>query len=161
MALRASNAKFLRATESFVKDVMTREASGGRVSNGQSRREGWWSFDNSGDSPRQGNGGDCGLFTLTSMCLVRNGICLLKKSMYTQGTPTLQRSRRRLAGNILAAGINGEAARWPPQQGVGALPAKAPLTGRAAGGSSCSRKRKSGFEGILIPDSKKLRRWWM
>ena len=131
----------------------------GRAADGQRWQEGWRCADRPGNSSWQSNGCDCGIFVLTSMSLVCNGLPL-SKEVYTQGTLTLQRTRKGPAKRIWVAGINNEATRWAPQLGVGALPARAPPAGWAAGGSSCSRKRGNGCEGRLVLGSKKLRRWW-
>ena len=97
---QTSNAKYLVVAEKFVKDALDREELAGRITANQSRHTGWESLDRSGDSPRQGNGCNCGIFMLTSMSLVRNGLCLSKEA-YTQGTLTLRRTRKRLAERIL------------------------------------------------------------
>ena len=73
---QASNSKYLAATEKFDKDTLTREMSTGRMAADHSRHTGWKCTDRSGDSSRQGNGYDCGIFTLTSMYLIRNGLRL-------------------------------------------------------------------------------------
>ena len=107
MGLQISNATYLKATEKFIKkDAMAREVSTGRAVADQERQECWKCLDMSRDSPRQGNGYDCEIFTLTSMTLARNGLCLSKKA-YTQGTITLWRARRHLAERIRAMRVKG------------------------------------------------------
>ena len=96
---QASNAKYLAAAEKFVKDALAREELAGRISAERSRHIGWENVDRSGDLPRQGNGYDCGIFMLTSMSHVRNGLQLSREA-YTQGILTLQRARKRLAERI-------------------------------------------------------------
>lgn len=112
------------------------------------------------DWPRQDNGYNCGIFTLTSMSLVRNGLCLSKEA-YTQGTLTLRRARRRLAEHIWAMEDNSEAAKWSPQGATTTTPEEAPSTRRMPGRDGYSRKRKKGAKGRLALGSFKLRRrWW-
>ena len=97
---KASNAKYLTAAEQFAKDALAREETAGRITADQSRRVGWKSLDRSVDSPRQGNGYDCGIFMLTSMRLICNGLRLSKEAC-TQGTLTLRRAMKRLVERIL------------------------------------------------------------
>ena len=141
---QASNPKYLTAAEKFVKDALAREESAGRITADQSWRFGWKSSDRSGDSPRQGNGYDYGIFMLTSMSLIRNGLRLSKEA-YTQGTLTLRRARNRLAERIWAMGVNSEATWWSPQGTPTATNGDAPTAGRAPGlrGRPCRRKIKN------------------
>ena len=76
----ANNAKILTAAEQFVKDALAREETAGRITSDQSRRVGWKSLNRSGDLSRQGNGFDYGIFTLTSMSLIRNSLRLSKEA---------------------------------------------------------------------------------
>ena len=80
LGLQASNSKYLAATDKFVKDTLIREAMTGRTAADHSRQLGWESADRLGDSPRQRNGHDCGIFTLTSMCLIHNGLQLSREA---------------------------------------------------------------------------------
>ena len=88
--------------------------STGRMAADHSRHLGWESIDRSGDSPRQRNGHNCGIFTLKSMCLIRNGLRLSREA-YTQGNLTLRRTRKRLTARIWEMGVNSGAARWSSQ----------------------------------------------
>ena len=111
LGLQASNAKYLAAAETFVKDALTREESAGRIAADQSRHNSRESLDRSEDLPRQRNGYDCGIFMLISMSLVPNGLRLSREA-YSQGTLTLRWARKRLAERIWTMGVNGEATRW-------------------------------------------------
>ena len=122
---QASNAKYLATAEKFVKDALARKQSAGRITADQSRHVGWESLDRFGDSPRQGNESDCGIFMLTSMSLVRNGL-RLSRDAYTQGTLTLRWARKGLAERIWAVGVNSEATRWSPQGTPTAINGDAP-----------------------------------
>ena len=157
---QASNPKHLTAAEKVVKDALAREESAGRITADQSRRVGWKSLDRSVDSPRQGNGYDCGIFMLTSMRLICNGLRLSKEAC-TQGTLTLRRARNRLAERIWAMGVHSEATRWLPQGTITAIPDKASPTGQAPGLRGPSRKRKQRAEGRLTLGSPKLRQRWL
>ena len=88
-----------------------------------------------------------------------HGLCL-SKEVYTQGTLTVQRARKRVAERIWAAGVNSETTRWSPQQGAGTQAARALPSGRLEGGNSSPRKRKSGNEDRLVLGSKKMRPMW-
>ena len=101
LGFQASNSKYFAATEQFVKDALTREMSTGRMAADHSRHLGWESI-------------DCGIFTLKSMCLIRNGLRLSREA-YTQGNLTLRRTRKRLAARIWEMGVNSGAARWSSQ----------------------------------------------
>ena len=160
MGLRPSNEKYLLAAERFIKDAMDREEVADRGPAGQGGQEGWEKLDRSLDSPRQGNGFDCGIFTLTSMCLVRNGLQLSKEA-YTQGTLTLRRARRRLAERIWGMGVNSETARWPPQETTRTTSANVAPTERATRQSVHPSKRRKGPDGRLVMGGPKVRRrWW-
>ena len=73
------------AAERFVKDVMTREESAGRIAADQRRHVGWESLCR--QVRRLAAAGhnelDCGIFMLTSMRLVRNGLCPVKGGLHT------------------------------------------------------------------------------
>ena len=84
LGLRASNSKYLAATEKFVKDALISEAMTGRTAANHNRHSGWESTDRSGDSPRQEIKHDCGIFTLTSMCLIRDGLRLSRGGLHAR-----------------------------------------------------------------------------
>ena len=77
---QASNGKFLKTAERFINSIMSRETTEGRATEGAQLQQGWSRKDTSRDSPRQTNGHDCGVFTLTSMGLLRNGLQLTKEA---------------------------------------------------------------------------------
>ena len=160
MGLRPSNEKYLLAAERFIKDAIAREEAADRGATSQGGQEGWQKLDRSLDSPRQGNGFDCGIFTLTSMCLVRNGLRLTKEA-YTQGTLTLRRARRRLAERIWGMGVNSETARWPPQETAGTTSANEAPTERATRRGVHPSKRRKGPGGRLVRGGSNVRcrRW--
>ena len=159
LGLRASNAKYLAATEKFVKDALIRETMTGGTGDNHSRQWGWESTDRSRDSPRQGNGYDCGIFTLTSMCLIRNGLRLSREA-YTQGTITLKRARRRLAARIWEMGVNSGATRWSPRGDTTTTRSETSPAGRATGPMKRRRAEGRGTEGRLTLGNKALRRRW-
>ena len=159
MGLRPSNEKYLLAAERFIKDAIAREEAADRGATSHGGQEGWQKLDKSLDSPRQGNGFDCGIFTLTSMCLVRNGLQLSKEA-YTQGTLTLRRARRRLAERIWGMGVNSETARWLPQETTRTTSANVAQTARATRQSVHPSKRRKGPGGRLVMAGPKVRRKW-
>jgi Ulp1 family protease len=71
---RASNVRYLTTANRFIMDVMAKETSERGLSEEHLWQQGVMSVDRSRDSPRQTNSWDCGIFTLTSMGQLRNGL---------------------------------------------------------------------------------------
>ena len=63
------NMKYLQATEHYMYEALTKGQGTGRQ-NITDWTEAWSSTDKSVNSPKQGNGYDCGIFTLISMGLL-------------------------------------------------------------------------------------------
>ena len=85
---QTNNNEFLRVAECFIKDLMSKETAEGRVMEGAQWQQGWTREDKSQDSPRQTNEHDCGVFTLTSMGLLRSGLRLTKDAYSWGGNIT-------------------------------------------------------------------------
>ena len=80
------NKKYLQATEHYMYEALTKDQGTGRQ-NFADWTEAWSSTDKSVNSPKQGNGYDCGIFTVISMSLLRNGHRLRSsKTLYITGT---------------------------------------------------------------------------
>ena len=80
----------------------------------ESWKHNWSLVDQSRQSPRQINDVDCGVFTLTSMGLLRNGANLCRES-YSQQFLLDNQSRRRLAWRIWQSGLEEKDIQWHPQ----------------------------------------------
>ena len=114
----------------------------------------WSSTDKSENSPKQGNGYDCGIFTLISMGLLRNGH-ILRSNSYFQNTLYHRHSRKNLAWTIWKTGLGSNAVHWQlGTQGQTAATSKRGATQeRPVGGYQKKKRRK---EGRLIPGGAKM-----
>ena len=79
--VNAENKKHLQATENYIYEALTKDQREGRQ-DFTTLKQDWSSTDQSGNSPRQGNGYNCGIITLISMSLLRNGHRLRSNSYF-------------------------------------------------------------------------------
>ena len=112
--------------------------------------------------PRQSNGYDCGVFMLTCMSLVCNGLCLSKEA-YTLHTRHSHATTDKETPGVtyMGNGVNSKATRWSPQETTAATPDEGSPAGRAPGLRGHLRKKKQRAEGRLTLGNTALRqRWW-
>ena len=118
-------------------------------------QQGWLRVDMSHHSPQQTNGCDCGVFTLTSMDLLQNGLQLTREA-YSQGTLARRGARRRLAKRIWEEGAGVEGARWQPNDGrASARRTTGPEETNRSTGARNPKIRKRSIEGRMVPGSRK------
>ena len=96
--VNAENNKYLQAVENYMYDALTTNVEGERQ-DFNIQKQGWTTTDESGTSPRQENGYDCGMFTLISMSLLRHGL-RLRINSYVQGSLYHRNLHRKLAWTI-------------------------------------------------------------
>ena len=113
------------------------------------------STDQSGNSPMQGNGYDCGTFTLISMGLLRNGHRLSSNS-YFQNTLYHRHLREKLVWTLRKTGLSSSAIRW--QSGTqGQTPETTNKRGATRERPKGSyKKKKQRKEGRLIQGGAKI-----
>ena len=112
-------------------------------------------MDMSHQSPQQTNGCDCGVFTLTSMDLLRNGLHLTREA-YAQGTLARRGARRRLAKKIWEEGVGAEEVRWQPHvTQTSTRRATGPEEANKGKRARHPKRRKRGTEGRIVPGGRK------
>ena len=89
------NMSYLTHALQYLYDELSTSSSR-TLSNFQTWRQSWTLEDRSDDSPRQGNGYDCGVFTLVSIALLAQGVKLNKES-YNQSIIYGLATRRQIA----------------------------------------------------------------
>ena len=118
-------------------------------------KQDWSSTEKSVNSPTQGNEYDCGIFTLISTSLLRNGH-RLRRNSYVQESLYHRNLRKKLVWTIWKAGLGNNVVHW--QQETQRHIAEATGTGGATRtqlkGSHQKKKRRK--EGLLIPGGDKM-----
>ena len=141
MGKKESNHHYLKHARRYIYDALYKHA-------GEDKppftdwSQAWVTSDESHKSPLQDNSYDCGMFTLISMGLLRNGH-RLSRSSYRQSTLRMRYLRRKLAWTIWRAGLEDEDIQWQPQEQTPTARVqeiRATTCGRAAG----RRRRKRG-----------------
>ena len=108
-----SNNHYIEETMRYVYDALFKDLTEDRPSFADWSQD-WTARDESGRSPLQDNGYDCGIFMLISIGLLRNGHTLSRDS-YKQSTLRLRYARRKLAWTIWRTGLGDDEIRWQPQ----------------------------------------------
>ena len=143
-------------------EALTKDQGTGRQ-NFADWKEAWSSTEKSENSPKQGNGYDCGIFTLISMGLLRNGH-ILRSDSYFQNTLYQRHSREKLAWTIWKTGRGSDAVQWQPgSHGQNTAPKSKRGARREIPTGGC-RKKKRQKEGRLIPGSAKMQsliKWYV
>ena len=111
-AENAENNKLLQAVENYIYDALTKNKEGERQDYNKWKQD-WATTDESGGSPRQENWCNCGMFTLISMSLLRNGL-RLRSNSYVQGLLYHRNLRRKLAWAIWKSDLGSNGVRWQP-----------------------------------------------
>ena len=152
--VNAENNKYLKATENYMYGALTRDQREERQEFA-AQKEDWSPTDQSEISPRQGNGYNCGIFTLISMSLLRNGH-RLRSNSYFQNTLYLRHSREKLAWTIWKTGLGSNTVHWQPgtQGQTTATTMKRGATRERPEGSYQKKKRRK--EGRLILGGAKM-----
>jgi len=110
--VNGKNNKYLQATENYMYEVLTKDQRGERQ-DFKARKQDWSTTDQSGNSPRQGNGYNGGIFTLISMSLLQNGH-RLRSDSYFQNTLYHRNSRKKLVWTIWKTGLGSNVIHWQP-----------------------------------------------
>ena len=97
------NKTYLQTTEHYMYEALMKDQGDGRQSFAV-WKEAWSSTDKSENSPKQGSGYECGIFTLISMGLLQNGH-RLRSNSYFQNTLYQRHSREKLAWTIWKTGL--------------------------------------------------------
>ena len=115
----------------------------------------WTTADKSGTLSRQTHGCGCGIFTLISMNLIRNGHRLRKES-YVQELLYDRNSRKKLVWTIWMPGLGRNFVRWQPgtQRHTAAATYTRWATKKRPKGTTQKKKRRK--EGRLIPEGAKM-----
>ena len=113
MGKQQSNNHYIEETMRYVYDALFKDSPNDRSSFTDWSQD-WTGSDESGRSPLQDNGYDCGIFMLISMGLLRNGHTLSRDS-YKQSTLRLRHARRKLAWTIWKTGLGDDEIRWQPR----------------------------------------------
>ena len=134
MGKRQSNDHYLEHTMRYIYGTLFKHAGEDKPAFAYWSQD-WSASDESDRSPLQDNGYDCGMFTLISMGLLRNGH-RLNRSSYRQSTLRMRLSRRKLAWTIWKAGLEDEDIRWQPQEQAPTTKASeaSPTTGAGVAG---------------------------
>ena len=118
-------------------------------------KQDWSSTDQSGNSPRQGNGYNCGIITLISMSLLRNSH-RLRSNSYFQNALYHRHSHEKLVWTIWKTGLGSNVIRWQPgtQEQTAATTSKRGATRERPEGSYQKKKRRK--EVRLISEGAKI-----
>ena len=156
------NKKYLQATEHYMYEALTKDQGTGRQDFVDWKVDWSWT-DKSENSPKQGNWYNCGIFTLISMGLLRNGH-KLRSNSYFQITLYQRHSREKLAWTIWKTGQGSNAVHWKPgTQELTAPPTSKGWAGLGRPGNGYQRKKRRN-EGGLIPGGAKMQsliKWYV